>query len=329
MPVSTKIKEPVLPPIVVDPGSPITMAAQITEQIKLLIVLGKLQPNQVLPPLARLAEHLGISNSTITAVYNELIASGYLVAHRGKGTFIADSPLVAQLTNRKHFYDLLGEAFNAASQFGITAAEFSAAAYAKAAIQDCHKLSVVFVNFFPDTIDITQSLQLETGLSVQSIDRTKLQAQDSQALEQTLAADLIVTSIKNIWDVAQLIPSSSKEIIGIDVNPNVQLLSRISALSRNAKVLFVSPVQDGSEVMKQMVDYSINHIKSMAVTLKCFQKTQKLQEFDLVICSPPLKNQLTQYVLDDKLMTFGIAIDPLNLLVLQARLAAIGREKLL
>lgn len=329
MPVSTKIKELVLPPIVVDPGSPITMSAQITEQIKLLIAVGKLRPNQKLPPLSSLAEHLGISNTTTIAVYNELIATGYLVAHKGKGTFIADSPLVAQLKSRKHFYDLLGEAFNVASQFGITAAEFSAAAYAKAAIQDCHKLSVVFINFFPDTIDIIQSLQLETGLSIQSIDRTKLQAQDFQALKQTLAADLIVTSIKNIWDLANLLPNSSKEIIGIDVNPNVELLSRISALSRNAKVLFVSSEQAGSEVMKQMVDYSINHIESRAVTLKYFQKTKKLHEFDLVICSPPLKNQLTQYIVDDKLMSFGIAIDPLNLLVLQARLAAVGREKLL
>ena len=329
MTVSTKIKEAVLP-IVVDSGAPITMAAQITEQIKLLIVLGKLQPNQALPPLARLAEHLGISNSTITAVYNELIASGYLTAHRGKGTFVADSPLVVQLANRKHFYDLLGEALNAASQFGITASEFASAAYAQAAIKERNKSSLVFVNFLPPTIDVIQSLQLETGLSVKSIDWTQLQAKKPQALKELAGADLVITSTKHIWDVADWLPDTNTEIIGIDVQPDIQLLSCLSALPRNNKVLFVCQNQSGSQVMQHLTTSNINHIEPTPVTLEWVQQnTQSVRDFDLVVCSPQVESQLAKYVLPQKLVVFSIRIDPLNLLVLQARLAAVGREKLL
>lgn len=328
MPVSTKIKEPVLPPIVIDSGSPITMAAQITEQIKLLIVLGKLQPNQVLPPLARLAEHLGISNSTITVVYNELIATGYLVAHRGKGTFIADSAQVRQLANRKHFYELLGEAFSSASQFGITASEFASAAYAQAAIKERHQLNLVLVNFLPDTINVIQSLQLETGLFVRSVEWTELEAKEKQVLTELAEADLVITSTKYIWSVANLLPDANTEIIGIDVQPDMQLLSRISSLSRNSKVLFVCQDQSSSQVMQNLTTTNINHIESTPVTLDWVQQnTKSVRNFDLVVCSPKIERQLVKYVLPQKLMVFRIRIDPLNLLVLQARLAAVSMEK--
>lgn len=328
MSVYSKIKQPMLPPIVVDPAASITMAAQITEQIKLLIVIGKLQPNQALPPLASLAEHLQISHSTVISVCNELIAAGYLVAQRGKGTFIADSVEVKQLPNRKHFYDLLGEAFSWASQFGVSAAEFSAAAYAQATIKERDSLNLVFVNFLPHAIDIIQSIQAETNLLLQSIDWTQLQVQEPQALQQFLDADLILTNTKHLWDVADCLPDSNKEIIGIDVQPDMQILSRISSLPRNAKVLFVCREQAGSEAMKDMSACSINHIESRATTLDWVHRnTKKLQEFDLVVCSPQVENEIGKCVLYQKLAVFGIRIDPVNLLVLQARFAAVGMEK--
>ncbi|MCC3499647.1 MAG: GntR family transcriptional regulator [Microcoleus sp. PH2017_25_DOB_D_A] len=328
MSVSSKMKEVLLPPIVVDPEAPITIPAQVVEQIKLLIVLGKLQPNQALPPLARLAEHLRIGYSTVISVYNELIATGYLVGHRGKGTFVADSAQVRQLANRKHFYDMLGEVFNAASQFGITAAEFSGAAYAQAALKQRHQLNLVFVNFLPDTIDVIQSLQTDTGLSVQSIDWTKLQSKEPQALKELAGADFVITSTKHLWDVADWIADSNKEVIGIDVQPDMQLLSYISALPRNSKVLFVCRDQSGSQTMQHLSTCNINNIEPTAVTLDWVQQnTQKMQNFDLVVCSPKIKSQLAKYVLHQKLMVFGIRIDPLNLLVIQARLAAASMEK--
>jgi hypothetical protein len=139
---------------------------------------------------------------------------------------------------------------------------------------------------------------------------------------------LIVTSTKHLWDVADLLPDFNKEVIGIDLQPDLPLLSRISSLARNAKVLFVCKEQVGSEAMKQMSAYNINHIESTALALDYVQNnTQELREFDLVICSPLVESQLNNYVLHQKLMVFGVRIDPVNLLVLQARLAAVGMEK--
>lgn len=326
----TFTKNPVVPPIVVDIAAPITIGAQITEQIKLLIVRGNLKPNQPLPPVIHLAKYLGVNHTTVALAYNELIGSGYLIAQRGKGTFIADSPFVKQIIARRNFYDLLSQAFHSASQVGLSVSEFSAAAYAQAVLVERHPINVAFVNFFPNSIDISASLQSATGLALVSIPWAQLQAKEPQALEQLLSADLIVTTIKNLWDVAQ-IADPNKEVIGIEVQPDMHLLSHISSLPRNAKLLFVCQEQNSSEAMKQIIEYNVHHVKSQAVTLDFVQKnTTGLQEFDLVVCSSKVENQLTRYIPKNlKLMTFSIGIDPVNLLVLQARLAAVEMEKLM
>lgn len=326
----TCMKDPVLPPIVVDTTAPITIAPQITQQIKLLIVRGYLKPNQQLPPVIHLAKHLGVNHTTVALVYNELINSGYLIGHRGKRTVIADSPFVRQMVARKNFYDLLAQAFRSASQYGLTASDFSAAAYAQAVLVERHQLSLVFVNFFPNSIDISASLQSATGLALVSIPWAQLQANEPQALEQLLSADLIVTTIKNLWDVAQ-ITDLNKEVIGIDVQPDIELLSHISSLPRNAKLLFVCQEQTSSEAMKQIIEYNVHHVESKAVTLECVQNNiLGLQEFDLVVCSRQVESQVTKCVPKNlKLMIFSIGIDPVNLLVLQARLAAVEMDKLM
>ena len=80
--------------------------------------------------------------------------------------------------------------------------------------------------------------------------------------------------------------------------------------------------------MKEIIDYNVYHIESQAVTVECVQKNVPgLQEFDLVVCSRLVESQLSQYIPKTlKLMTFSIGINPVNLLVLQARLAAVEME---
>lgn len=325
----TCMTDPALPPIVVDTASPITIGAQITEQIKLLIARGNLKPNQPLPPIIQLAKYLGVNHSTVAQVYNELISSGYFIGNRGKRTVIADSPFIRQMVARKSFYDLLSQAFHAASQYGLTASEFSAAAYAQAVLAERHQINVAFVNFYPDSINISACLEAEIKLALVSIPWMQLKAQEPQALSQLLSADLIVTTIKNLWDVAQ-ISDPNKEVIGIEVQPDMQLLSRISSLPRNAKVLFVCQEQSSSEAMKQIIEYNAHHVESKAVTLEWVQNNAaRLQEFDLAVCSSQVENQLSGYVPKNlQLITFSIGIDPVNLFVFQARLAAVEMEKL-
>ena len=80
--------------------------------------------------------------------------------------------------------------------------------------------------------------------------------------------------------------------------------------------------------MKEIIDYNVYHIESKAVTVECVQNNVPgLQEFDLVVCSRLVEIQLSQYIPKTlQLMTFSIDINPVNLLLLQARLAAVEIE---
>lgn len=80
--------------------------------------------------------------------------------------------------------------------------------------------------------------------------------------------------------------------------------------------------------MKEIIDYNVHHIESKVVTLECVQNNVPwLKQFDLVVCSSKVEIQLSKYIPKTlQVMTFSIDINPVNLLVLQARLAAVEIE---
>jgi DNA-binding FadR family transcriptional regulator len=70
------------------------------ERLGTAIRIGLLPPGSRLPPERELAEHLGISRSTLRQALRTLTASGHLHALRGRsgGTFVAESPPAASPT---------------------------------------------------------------------------------------------------------------------------------------------------------------------------------------------------------------------------------------
>lgn len=73
----------------VDTRSPIPSYEQIRNQITKLVLTGVLQPGVQLPPIRRLAGHLGLSNGVIARAYKELEREGTVTAGGKKGTIIA------------------------------------------------------------------------------------------------------------------------------------------------------------------------------------------------------------------------------------------------
>lgn len=319
--------------IIVDSQAPITINAQIAEQIKLLIVIGELQSGAALPTVTRLARQLGVNHNTIAAVYNDLIESGYLVAQRGKGTFIAHTQAVQNLLTHNQFYNLLAQAYTAAAMVGLSSSEFSAAAYAQAVRLSQHSsipLKLVFVEGLLHIPDVYETLQSEIGLPLLSVYWEDLKAEQPKALSQLLAADLVITTGQHLWEVTQL-AAPEQEVIAIDVKPDLQLLTQISSLPRSAKMLLVCQSEAGSEVMKRMLQQAgISHINFQAVSLEDLrQNHQLLSQVDLVCASRLVEDIVRQYSPErEKVMVFNFSIEPTNISVLKARIAAIQSAKL-
>ena len=63
---------------------------QIVQQIKSLIILGKLNEGDPLPSMRLLAKELRISVITTKRAYEELEREGFIISITGKGSFVAE-----------------------------------------------------------------------------------------------------------------------------------------------------------------------------------------------------------------------------------------------
>lgn len=73
-----------------DRSKAISLSRQIQDHLERLITDGLLAPGVKLPATRELAQRLGVNRTTVTLAYEELVARGFLRAHVGQGTFVAD-----------------------------------------------------------------------------------------------------------------------------------------------------------------------------------------------------------------------------------------------
>ncbi|NMG06902.1 GntR family transcriptional regulator [Brasilonema sp. UFV-L1] len=319
---------PVWLPITIDNSAPITINAQIVEQIKLLIAIGELQPGNTLPTVTQLAKHLGVNHNTIAAVYNFLIESGYLVATRGKGTFVAHTQAVQDIIIHKEFYNLLSQAFSAAATVGLSPSEFGVAAYAQAVRLSQHQpypLKLVFIECFQHDIDAYEAIQLEIGLPVLRISLEDFKAHEPTVLKELLTAHIIITTAEYQSEVIQL-SSPEQEVITVNLKPDIQLLTQISSKPRHTKMLVVSRSKADSEEIKRMLELAgISHIIFQTLDLDNLQKNpQFLSEFDVVCVDKRVEKYVRQCSpQSEKIMVFHFRIDSSSISILKGRIAAI------
>ena len=103
-------------------GEPIYL--QIADQIKTLILEGKLREGEALPSMRILATELRISFMTTKRAYEELERDGFIESYTGKGSFVKAQNLELYREEQiKRIEALLTEAGNAAKTAGISMAE--------------------------------------------------------------------------------------------------------------------------------------------------------------------------------------------------------------
>ncbi|MBD6620934.1 GntR family transcriptional regulator [Komarekiella sp. 'clone 1'] len=310
----------------------IKINTQIVEQIKLLISSGYLQPGDTLPTITQLAQHLKVNHNTVAAVYNHLIKSGYLVAKKGKGTFVAYTKVTQNILHQE-VYNLLHQSFNAAKRLGLSPSEFSTAAYTQAAMLNQHTsspLELVFIENSSLGTDIYEVIQSEIKLSLSFLSLKDFKTNQSKLLKKILAADLIITTVQHQWEVSKL-TASQQEVIAISLKPDLQLLTKISSLSRHALMLLICQEEADCQMMKQVLQQSgISHINFQTLPLKHLQQDDHLlKKADAVCTSRLAESYVRQYsFLSSEVMLFNFRLDPTNMSVLKNRIAAIKFNKL-
>lgn len=73
----------------IDPRATKPIYVQIMDEVRRLIVLGDLTPDDPLPSVRQLAADLRVNHNTIVQAYRELERDGAVYVRRGQGTFVA------------------------------------------------------------------------------------------------------------------------------------------------------------------------------------------------------------------------------------------------
>ena len=74
----------------IDERSSVPIWLQLKNRLVYLITSGYYRPGDKLPTVRELAISLKINYNTVNKVYLSLLHDGYLISHRGRGTFVRD-----------------------------------------------------------------------------------------------------------------------------------------------------------------------------------------------------------------------------------------------
>ena len=92
-----------------DPKSGVPAVRQITDNVRFLLVDGKLTPGTSLPSVRRLAMELGVHFNTVAEAYRQLAAEGWLDLQHGRGAIVLarSLPAIGNKTWIQEFRDRL------------------------------------------------------------------------------------------------------------------------------------------------------------------------------------------------------------------------------
>ena len=85
----------------IDPGDAIPIWKQIEDEIRRLIAIGRLAPDDSIPSVRDLARKLQVNPATVSKAYQELRSEGLLEVRRGEGTFVTTEPPKVKKSERK------------------------------------------------------------------------------------------------------------------------------------------------------------------------------------------------------------------------------------
>jgi GntR family transcriptional regulator len=96
---------------------------QIYDAVLAALASGALARDEQLPTIHELAERLAINPNTVARAYRDLDQDGYIVAHRGRGTFPAAERELGAAARQRALRTIFEDAVAAAARHGIAAAD--------------------------------------------------------------------------------------------------------------------------------------------------------------------------------------------------------------
>lgn len=223
-----------------DRQSGIPFYIQLKEQIKKNITQGRWTAGMKLPTERELAERIGVSRNTISQAYKELEGEGVLSSSQGRGTFVADTSLVMQQEGRKEkVIRIIDVAMEEAVGLGFTIDDFIAFVHVRGMEKKelLSRIKVGFVECNPEQL-AEANWNLGPGVSLVPFLLADLQG-GPKAHERLSAMDMVVTGVGHLPEVKKLIHGLHVPLLGISLQPRLEMVVRIAKLPLGREVALV------------------------------------------------------------------------------------------
>jgi len=239
----------------IDSVNSIPPHAQLRDQIKLAIALGRLRPGDMLPSVRDLEQELDMGKNTIWRVYQQLEKAGLVETRHGKGARVsANFALTGNKDKLERCEQLCSQTLQQVLRTKIHPASFlryfqqylirSLGEGRQLIFTDCNRTET---EVFSRQISELWAVDIQ-GILIDDL-RTKL-AQTAKARNTS-----ILTNIYHLDEVRNALKGAAAEIIGMNFRWDRRMLKTIENLQESGTLLFVFEDPDkhhyGSLILKE------------------------------------------------------------------------------
>jgi GntR family transcriptional regulator len=261
--------------------------AQIKEQIKLALLLGRLRPGDTLPSIRDVERDSDISRNIVRKAYLDLQHAGILTLRHGKGVMVEKHLSYAQRDKiMKKCETLSQRTLKQAARLGLAPSAFSRYLYQQARDLENQTPSLIFV-------DATKNTALDRATKISNIWHVTIPGLSVEELDALRPAALkntgkILTNYLRLDEVTRIAQGSGVDVIPLSLSFTSTMLGEFDRLPSRATVVLVLDDRDYPSLKlilesyrKVLVDPSVKLISlpySKARNLNQLVKSGKYQK---------------------------------------------------
>lgn len=264
--------------LTLDTHSPLPAHAQIQEQIKMALLLGRLRPGDTLPSIRDVEQQVGISRNLVRKAYLALQKSGVLSLRHGKGVIVQPHLSYGSRNNmHQRCAQISDEILDRLRVAGISPSAFARYLYQHARAQENTSPFVIFV-------DATKALAEERASHISTIWQISVPGYSIEELAAMPKPQLkkirkILTNYIRFDQVRRIVKDSC-EVLPLGLSFSSQTTKEFARLAANANVVLVLDKQDYSSLRFLLDLYRKILIKpTSTINALSFQSVGDLHKF--------------------------------------------------
>ena len=226
-----------------DKHSQLPATAQIQEQIKLALLLGRLRPGDTLPSIRDVEKQVGISRNLVRKAYLELQSSGILDLRHGKGVLVEkDLQYNENVDVNRKCEAVSREVIAKLRHMGVSPTSFARYLYQHAREDETKQPFIVFV-------DATHKLAQERSTKISSVWQTVVPGMSIDELKAVETPTMkkirkILTNYLRYDQVVEVVDNRGPEVIPIGLAFEPVTVREWSAFPSSSSLVYVMDDRD-------------------------------------------------------------------------------------